>query len=83
MPTHDHGVKEQYNVGSTTSWSFSVANQKMTTGYDKVYDSGASWGHNHIFTGTQNTHNHTFTGTSFTFDNNPPYKVAYCYKRVS
>ena len=34
-------------------------------------------------TGENYSHSHTFEGTTFSFDNNPPYKVVYCFYRVS
>ena len=39
--------------------------------------------HGHTFTGTKNTHGHTFTGTASTFSPLNPYKVAYCFRRIS
>ena len=77
----------QSNAAST-----SVADKKPIYGYGYSFGSSSSHGHswtgtknthNHTFTGTAANHNHTFTGNSIIINNLPPYKVVYCFKRVS
>jgi len=71
MPTHKHSDKEHYGKGTASGWCLSVSNEVNAWAEDKQGNSGSSWGHNHTFTGTQQTINHM-----------NPYLVAYCFKRV-